>query len=177
MRPLRRGFTLIELIVVVFLILLVYTLVFTYFQEKEEKAEPITPLTLKSTLLKTGQLYDHTTFLCIKNCQTCYLRHGINDIFKRYEGDVDLKEISAYKVDEYENLSRIEFGRYDDEEICLMLEFYPNGSSTKIILENDNGVFYLPSFFGNPQQVKSVEDAKEVWQQGTTIVSNTGDFY
>lgn len=177
MKRLRRGFTLIELLIVIALILMVYTLVFSYFQKKEEQPQPLSPLTLKSSLHHSGQLQGHTTFLCIDECTSCYIRHGINDAFTQYEAALDLKDTVAYILDEYDNLSAVEYGRYDDEEICLKLDFYPNGSSTKVILKHPDGVYYLPSFFGKPQQVDSIEDAKELWQENTALVSNTGDFY
>ena len=177
MKRLRAGFTLIELLIVIALILMVYTLVFTYFQKKEEKPQPLSPLTLKSSLHQSGQIDGHTTFLCIDKCTTCYIRHGINDTFKLYEAELNLKDTVAYILDEYDNLSEIEYGRYDDEEVCLKLDFYPNGSSTKVILKHPDGVYYLPSFFGEPQKLESIEDAKEIWQENTTLVSKTGDFY
>lgn len=177
MKRARAGFTLIELLIVIALILMVYTLVFTYFQKQEEKPQLLSPLTLKSSLLDSGQLIDHTTFLCINKCTTCYIKQGSNSPFKLYEAKLNLKDTAAYALDAYENLSEIEYGRFDDEEICLKLDFYPNGSSTKVILKHPDGVYYLPSFFGKPQQFDSLDDAKEYWQANTTLVSNTGDFY
>ena len=173
----RRGFTLIELIIVVFLILIIYSLVFTYFKKNEEKPEVLSPLTLKSSLIDSGQIIGHTTFLCINKCTTCYIRHGINDAFTLYDAKINLKDTIAYTLDASDSISEIEYGRYEDQEICLKLDFYPNGSSTKVILENPDGVYYLPSFFGNPQQVNTIEEAKYLWEENTTLLSNIGDYY
>jgi hypothetical protein len=115
--------------------------------------------------------------LCINKCTTCYIRHGIDDTFTLYDAEIDLEDTAAYTLDASDSLSRVEYGRYDDEEICLKMDFYPNGSSTKVILENPDGIYYLPSFFGKPQQVDTIEDAKQLWQKNTTLVSNIGDFY
>ena len=42
---------------------------------------------------------------------------------------------------------KMEYGRYQDEKICLVLQFYPNGSSTQIILKQLDDVYLLPAFF------------------------------
>jgi len=35
----------------------------------------------------------------------------------------------------------------------------------------------LPAFFGEPQALPSLEDAKEYWLRNTAAVSNSGEFY
>jgi len=175
---LRRGFSLLELIIVVFLISLVYFIVFGTLQKEQSKPKPLTPLNLKSTLTKEGLLLGHTTLLCVDKCHLCYLRQGgIDSAFQTYNSSIDLIETEAYTLDEQENLLRLEYGRYHDKKICLILDFYPNGSSTQIILKNRSGVYFLPAFFGKPQKTDSIEDAKELWLKDSQILSNLGDFY
>jgi len=90
---------------------------------------------------------------------------------------IDLKGVEAYTLDERESLSPLEYGRYQDQKICLRLDFYKNGSSTQIILKNREGVYFLPAFFGTPQKVDTLEEAKELWLKNSTLASNSGDFY
>ena len=177
MPQLRKGFTLLELMIVIFLIVMIYALVFSYFSKEEKRPEALTPLTIKSALFDAGMISGHTTFLCADECRRCYLRQGIQNRFETYENGVDLQHTELYLLDADRELSQVEYGRYDDKKICLKLDFYPNGSSTKAVLKTPEGIFYLPAYFGKPQKVDSLEEAKELWLKDTKLVSNTGDFY
>lgn len=177
MLQLRKGFTLLELMIVVFLIVMIYALVFSYFSEEEEKPEALTPLTIKTSLTDAGMVNEHATLLCVDECRSCYLRVGIHNVFEPYDNRVDLQDTEVYLLDSYRELSLAEYGRYNDKKVCLKLDFYPNGSSTKAILKTPNGIFYLPAYFGKPQEVDSLEEAQELWLKDTKLVSGTGDFY
>jgi prepilin-type N-terminal cleavage/methylation domain-containing protein len=177
MPQLRKGFTLLELMIVVFLIVMIYALVFTYFSEEEKRPEALTPLTLKSALVEAGMINGHTTLLCTDECRRCYLRQGINGSFELYENRIDLQDAELYLLDADRELSLAEYGRYNDKKICLKLDFYPNGSSTKAVLKTPAGIFYLPAYFGKPREINSLEEAKELWLKDTELVSHTGDFY
>ena len=97
--------------------------------------------------------------------------------FQPYEHGIDLKGTKAYTLDARDSLLQLEYGRYQDQKICLTLDFYKNGSSTQIILENESGVYFLPSFFGTPQEVDSLDEAKDLWLKNSDLASNSGDFY
>ena len=120
---------------------------------------------------------NEATLLCIDKCRSCYLRKGLHSDFQAYEHRIDLKDTQAYTLDERESLIRMEYGRYQDRNICLLLHFYKNGSSTQIILKNDSGIYFLPAFFEAPQKVDSLEDAKDLWLKNSDLASNSGDFY
>ena len=105
------------------------------------------------------------------------MRKDIHSSFEAYEQRVDLKDTEAYTLDSRDSLQRIEYGRYQDKKICLMLHFYTNGSSTQIILKNKDAVYFLPAFFDEPREVDSLEEAKELWLENAQLVSNSGDFY
>ena len=57
------------------------------------------------------------------------------------------------------------------------MDFYNNGSSTQIILENDKESYFLPAYFGEPQAFSSPEEAKEYWLSNSTLASDSGAFY
>ncbi len=173
----RRGFTLIELIIVIFLILLVYMIVFSYFTTEEKKPQALSPLTLKNSLKEAGLLNDHTTLLCTDQCTRCYLRNGTQSPFKKYEGELNLQDTEVYTLDDREDLQLLEYGRYRDRKICLRLDFYPNGSSTKAILKTPQGVYLLPAFFGEPIEFQTIEEAKEYWLKDTRIAKDEGEYY
>jgi hypothetical protein len=57
------------------------------------------------------------------------------------------------------------------------MDFYNNGSSTQIILEDDKGAYFLPAFFGEPKRFDSPDDAKTYWLEKSHSVSNSGEYY
>ena len=173
----HKGFSLMELLVVIIIISLVYFLGFSGIDKYTPKAKALTPLNLKSSILKSELFQGKATLLCINKCRSCYLRKDINTPFEAYEEGIDLKDIEAYTLDERDSLQRMDYGRYQDEKICLMLNFYPNGSSTQIILKNEDAVYFLPAFFDEPQKLDSLADAKELWIENSQFISNSGDFY
>jgi len=173
----NKGFSLIELLVVIIIISIVYFLGFSGVEKSENKPKALTALNLKSTIMKSDLFTEEATLLCINKCRSCYLRKGVNSPFQAYEQGIDLKDTQAYTLDERESLLHLEYGRYQDKKICLILDFYKNGSSTQIILKNESGVYFLPAFFEAPQKVDSLEDAKDLWLKNSELVSNSGDFY
>jgi prepilin-type N-terminal cleavage/methylation domain-containing protein len=173
----RNGFSLIELLIVIIIISIVYFLGFEGVELGKERPKALTPLTLKSTIMKSDIFAEEATFICTNACRSCYLRRGVSSGFDAYEHGIDLKGIQAYTLDEREAVTPLEYGRYQDQKICLRLDFYKNGSSTQIILKNKKGVYFLPAFFGEPQKVDTLEEAKELWLKNSTLASNSGDFY
>lgn len=115
--------------------------------------------------------------MCIDKCQTCYLRAELSAPFEVYDHAIDLSNTKAYALDERGSLVDIEYGRYDDKKICLIMDFYDNGSSTQIILENEKGSYFLPAFFGEPVRFASLDEAKEYWLSNSDSISDSGDFY
>jgi hypothetical protein len=159
------------------IIAIVYFLGFSGIDKSSNKPKALTPLNLKSSVIKSELFRGEATLLCINKCRSCYLRKDINSPFEVYEDRIDLTNIKAYTLDSRNSLQKIEYGRYQDKKICLILHFYPNGSSTKIILKNKEAVYFLPSFFDTPQKIISLEEAKKLWLKNSQLVSNSGDFY
>ena len=174
---LRRGFSLIELLIVIFIISLVYYLGFSGVELGTQKPKALTPMNLKENIVKSSSFSKQATFMCLDKCKECYLRQGLSSAFQKYENKIDLNDIKAYTIDADDSLQRIEYERYDDKKICLVMHFHANGSSTQIILENEEGSYFLPAFFGEAKKFDSPEDAKDYWLEKSRLVSNAGDFY
>ena len=173
----QKGFSLVELLIVIIIISLVYFLGFSNFEESDNKPKTLTALNLKSTIMKSNSFQGEGTFLCIDECRSCYLRRSINSPYEAYENNIDLENITAYSLDVHDNLQKLDYGRYQDERVCLVLHFYTNGSSTQIILKQNDTVYFLPAFFDEPQKVDSIEEAKALWLKDSHLVTNRGEFY
>lgn len=174
---LRRGFSLIELLIVIFLISLIYFLGFQGVEFDKPKPKALTPLNLKSTLLQNPKFQGKGTFMCINECQKCYWRSDIQAPFEPYESPIALLPLEVYTLDEENALRKIEYERYQDQKVCLLINFYANGSSTPLILEDEKGSYFLPAFFEEPMRFESSDDAKEYWVKKSNLVSHEGDFY
>ncbi len=173
----HRGFSLLELLVVVVLAGTLLAVGVSKMQIRKPTPKALTPLNLKETIVKSEFFSDHATLMCVDKCRKCYLRQGINAAFKSYTNKIDLTNIKAYTLDERESLMQLEYERYDDQKICLVMDFYNNGSSTQIILEDEEGAYFLPAFFGEPKKFDSPEDAKAYWLEQSHSVSGSGDIY
>ncbi len=173
----NRGFSLIELLIVILIISIVYFLGFSGVEMGKKRPKALTPLSLKTTIISSKSFSQEATLLCTNQCRSCYLRNGFSLDFEPYTSPLDLKDIKAYTIDKYESLLPIEYGRYKDEKICLIMHFYNNGSSTQIILENDKESYFLPALFGEPKTFSSPQEAKEYWLKESRTLFDTGDFY
>ena len=175
MRLQRHAFTLLELIVVVFIISLVYSLVFSNLQKKKDKPKVITPLNLskKVKILINGE----GEFFCISKCKECYYSKSNSINVKKYQGELALGDLEVYILDSDNNFHKIDYGRIEDERLCIRYNIYPNRSSSKMVIKNKNGLFYIPSYFGESQKVVNFDEAKALWLKYNDKISNIGDFY
>lgn len=173
----HKGFSFIELLIVILIVSVVYFLGFEEFEIGKPKPKPLNPMNLKAQILNSKLYEGQATLMCLDKCSTCYLRSDLSSSFQAYPNAIDLQNIKAYTLDESDSLVRIEYGRYDDKKICLIMDFYTNGSSTQIILENKGGAYFLPSFFGTALRFNSPEDAKEHWMNKSHSLSDSGAFY
>jgi len=173
----QKGFTLIELLIVILIVSLVYYFGFSSFDNVKSQPKALTPQNLKSTIPRTRLFSGHATLLCVDKCTKCYLRSNINSAFRPYSNRIDLTGTTAYTINSDDDIEEIEYGRFDDLPICLVIDFYDNGSSTPIILKQDEKVYFLPSFFGEAKSFSSLEEAKEYWLRNNKKVSDRGDYY
>ncbi len=173
----QQGFTLIELLIVILIVSLVYFLGFEGVELGEKKPKALTPLNLKSSIMSSEGLNKRLTLLCLNDCKTCLIRQGLGSPYKEYSNGINLSNIKVYTVDASNSLVRIEYERYNDKKICLKIDFYPNGSSSKIILEDQQGAYFLPAYFADAKKFESSEDAGEYWLENAQLLADNGEFY
>jgi len=172
----KRAFSLIELLVVIFLISLVYFFVIANVKIANKNKKPVlTPLTLRD--IAKDQLGKSGEIICIADCKQCYIskNHASLD---PYKGNINFgNDVVVYTMRQGDNLEKEDFGRIDDNKVCLRFNLYSNKSSSKMVIQNDKGFFYIPSYFDEPQKVATLQEAEELWLQYNRIVSSGGDFY
>ncbi len=173
-----RAFTLLELIVVIFIITMVGAMVFStaMHNEKEEK-KVLDPSTLPSSFRKSFENQGDVELFCIKKCQECFVLQ--NGKISSYDGGVKFgKEVELYKLDNDDHFVQLdELGRFKDKKLCLRYHLYPNGSTTQLVIKNSDGIFYLPSFFGDAKKVGDMDEAKEMWIKDNYDLRDSGAFY
>jgi len=175
--PFKKGFTLVELLIVILVVSLIYFIGFSTIKLSKKKPKSLTPLNLKTNIISYENFRGRVTLLCLDRCKTCLLRRNISSVYEPYSHGIDLTDIKAYTVDARNALVNIEYERYDDKKVCLKMDFYPNGSSTQIILENEKGAYFLPTYFEEAKKFESPEDARDYWLENTQLVSDNGEFY
>ncbi len=173
----NRGFSLLELLIVILIVSMVYVLGFRGLEVDEKKPKALTPLNLKANIMSSELFRGAGTLLCVNQCRSCYFRSDISSPFEEYTSPIDLTNVQAYTLDRYDALIPIEYGRYQDQKICLIMDFFKNGSSTQLILKSEEGSYFLPAFFGEPQRFSTPEEAKEYWLDNTALASDSGAFY
>jgi len=173
----HRGFSLLELIVVVLIVSLIGFLVFSEAITQQKKIEVLDPTTLPSTLRKSFQGQGDIEFFCIKKCQECFIVQGGN--ITPYDDRIEFgKEVEMYKLDDDNHFVHLdELGRLKDKKICLRYHLYANGSTTQMVIKNKSGIYYLPSYFGKAKKVEDMEEAKELWIKEQYDLRDSGSFY
>jgi len=172
-----KAFTLLELMVVIFIMSIVTAMVFSTLKRKEEKIEVLDPTTLPAELRKAFKGQGDIELFCINKCQECYVMKG-RDI-SPYEGEINFgHEVEVHLLDEDNHFVQIDnFGRIKDKKVCLRYHLYANGSTTQMVIKNSDGIYYLPSFFGKAQKVAEMDEAKELWIKEEYDLKDSGSFY
>jgi len=173
--PLRSrshaGFSLIELLIVIALISLFGFMVFGFMQSSALKQESYTVKDLKK-IFKTTK---NAELVCTQKCSSCFI-HPIGDASTQ-KIDSDLKEIQSYILDKDNNPQKVDFGRVNDEKICLRFRYYANGSTSQMIIGSEGKFFYFPSYFTKVSVYTSLDEAAEKWIEGTKLLTSQGNYY
>ena len=174
-----KGFSLIELLIVIFIVALIYFLGFGAISWNKNSKQTIdSPLQLKPYIQNSSFFTGSGKLICINECKTCYFKTDINTPAKKIDMQIDLGSgINIYKLDHDDMMNKIDFGRFKDKKICLLMDFYKNGSSTQMVFENTKAIYFLSAYFNNSQEVDSVDDAKNIWLKYNKNLHNQGDFY
>ena len=172
---LKRGFTLVELLLAIFLVGLLSYFIFAtpggYKKPKEIITVSNLPRFFQKNLNGDGEV------VCIKNCKECYY---ILDGSKPASVSLPLKLSvkNEYIVDKNNNPVKVELGRYKDNKVCMRLRHYKNGSISQIILDLGDRAIFIPSYFGEGKEFDSISQAVDWWiRDSQDNLRSRGDWY
>ena len=173
----HKGFSLLELIIVVLLVSLMGFIVFSSAIKQQQKKDVLDPSTLPVTFREAFKGQGDVELFCINKCKECYVMQGGE--ISPYEGGINLgKDVEVHILDNDNRFIEIdEFGRIDDKKVCLRYHLYANGSTTKMVIVNNQGIYYLPSYFGKAREVEDMGEAKELWIKEEYSLNDSGSFY
>jgi len=174
----HKAFSLIELIVVVLLISLLGFLTFSSaIKAQQKQVEVLDPTTLPATLRDAFKGQGDVEFFCINKCKECYVMQGTS--ITPYDGGINLgTEVELHRLDNNNQFVKLdELGRFKDKKICFRFHLYPNGSSTQMVIVNNQGIYYLPAYFGKAQKVADMDEAKALWTTEEYSLSDSGAYY
>lgn len=131
----RRGFTLIELMIVIVIMAAVYALMLQNFSLPKDKNSQMSIENLPAYLRKIYPNEEKkVTYRCVNKCQKCSFLVG--------RKEVKAKELLFEKPPKVYGFVR---GRLEKKEfqkgVCFEYLLYPNGSSDKVVLEYENRVY------------------------------------
>ena len=173
----RSAFTLLELIVVVMIISIVGFLVFSEAIKKQTKIEDLNPSTLPLTFKEAFKGQGDVELICIKKSTECYVM--IEGQIEPYSEGIKFgKNVEIHTLDKDNNFAlQDELGRLKDKKITFRFHLYPNGSTTQMVVSNDKGIYFLPSFFGKAKKVEDMDEAKELWLKSNYDLKDSSSFY
>jgi len=173
----HKGFSLLELIIVVLIVSLMGFLVFSSAIKQQQKTEILDPTTLPKTFRQTFKGQGDVELFCIQKCQECYVLQGGE--ISPYDGGINFgKDVELHVLDKDNQFVHLdELGRVEDNKVCLRYHLYPNGSTTQMVIVNKGGIYYLPSYFGEATKVADMQEAKELWVKEDYSLRDSGSFY
>lgn len=170
MQQIKRGFTLVELLIVIILIGVVYML-FISGLGKKEQPKPLRFETLRSTILKhTGD--SPATLTCHgESCETCIIRPKNSD----KELEITLFR-SRPKVFTYDRYGYLQERRFPDKT-CFEYTIRKNLSGDHIMVERE-GVYYLfYSYLKEGDVFTTYDEAAEAFDPARHILLDTHEYY
>ena len=171
----KRGFTLVELLLAIFLVGLLSYFVFSGVGESKKPSEVVTIANLPRVLQKN--LNGDGEMVCVNKCSKCYY---ITNASKAQNAPLplSLKVTNEYILDKNDNPVKVDMGRLDDEKVCMRLHHYKNGSISQVILEVNKEYIFIPSYFGEGKKFGSLSDAVSYWLKSSQgKLESRGDWY
>jgi prepilin-type N-terminal cleavage/methylation domain-containing protein len=161
----RKGFSLLELLIVVVIVGLIYTLALNNLEQKSEIQEPVRLSNLKDFLQKIPH-QKSVRFLCLDECKSCYILSD-GEHLEEYDTLLDKLVDEDIEIYSYTMRNRFELqekGIYftderEYENICFSYEVDATGRGEDIFVLSQGKVYDLSSNFSK-NVYSSLEEAE-----------------
>jgi len=171
----KRGFTLVELLLAIFLVGLFAYFTFATPGDVKKQKEVITISNLPNFFQKN--LSGDGEVVCINKCKECYY------ITNSPQGStipipMVLNVRNEYILDKNDNPVKLDLGRFKDKKVCMRFRHYKNGSISQVILDLGDKVIFMPSYFGEGKEFNSISEAADWWvKDSQDRLRSRGDWY
>lgn len=157
----KKGFTLLELLLVVVLMGIVYGSISNIFEQYKEKKIDVTLMSLQN-YMQNYAYNSHVSLVCIKQCGECLL--FVNEKFKQNVTPFIEKNVELFRYDKDLSTQKLTIPPYftpdgQEEEVCFRYDIQPDTSKTEMIVKNKNDVYVFSSFFGSVKKYESLDEA------------------
>ena len=167
----KKGFSLIELLIVVLIVGIVYTLGITNFNSlKEAKIKP-SLLNLKN-YLSSLKYEDKVELICLDRCRSCniYIDGEINETKSvSFDSFLD-SSVRVYKYTIFEGLQEKAKEIYfnsegSSEEICFSYSLDKRGRGEQVFVEYKGKVYDFTNYLTKTTEFTSIDEAQESIQK------------
>ena len=174
----KKGFSLIELLIVVLIVGVVYTLAIGSFDNlKTNKAKP-TLLNLKSYLSKIKH-EKNVKLICLDSCESCsvFVDGEINEeLSDKFDGFLD-KSVNVHSYNINTGLQSVSDSVYFNSEnvsqnICFSYTLDKKGIGSQVIVEYKKSIYDFTSSLGTTQKYASTEEFIDAKQKLVNEVLN-----
>lgn len=171
----KRGFTLIELIIVIILIFSTYFLVFSNntFSDKKEKKR-LDLFNLREYLLNNFRFEKELAFSCIEEKFSCYVKVD-GKLDKNFKVISFFKEIpDIYEYSPKEVKVELPELRIDNKGYSVIFELKINSDykTNEFIIDTQDNVLIFNSIFTKPMVYKTLNESLEVFNINKTKVKD-----
>jgi hypothetical protein len=168
----RRAYTLLELLIIIVLLSLFALLVFGSMKRTKPAGGVEGVPGIKRLIQKENG--GEGDLVCVEKCGRCFF---VGEDLQPIEIAIDLPPMTAYAIDESGNAESLDFGRFHDKKICLRFRYFPNGSTSQMILKTQSAVYFVPAFFGEVLTFKKIDEAAKYWMRNSRMLHDRGEFY
>jgi len=165
---LKKGFTLLELLLVVVIIGVVYGLVISSMKKLNDKEARLDFETLPS-FLSTFHQQNSVAFICTDNCRKCALyidKEKVKDIkpFMKEE-----RRLNFWRFDANLGTQEVRFTPIFDEDerefdVCFRYEIFIDGSSSEMIVETKKRSYDYRGLIHKVETYSSLQELEEFRQ-------------
>lgn len=162
----RRGFTLIELMVVVLIVGLIYGLAIEGIQRGSEASEELSLKTLVE-FMQAKQHGNDLSLICTDRCQSCTLfadGAAVAEIPPFLDSSASFYRFNYYTGSEPMEWTPLYDEEGREEEVCFRYDLYRDGSRSEMLAEYGGEVVDLPGPFAKTAVYATLSDAVEAEQ-------------